>query len=175
MRVGCRWGELRNSYSSEDTVTVEVVTRAQEVDAPIADVWRALQDYSALTRSVPDVRRVEVQPQTADLRVVSWSVWLKGFELGWKEEQRIDHANRRLEFAQSEGMFAVYRGSWSVVASGVRTSAKLHLEVDTGMPYLASLINPIIARAFAGLMREVLDGLLKKVSVDRSFSSAVVV
>ncbi len=132
---------------------------------PAANVWAVLKDQGCLVSQVEDVRGIEVLSVDRVLsgdpveRVVSWWVWLKGFELRWQEKQQLDCQRRRLDFQQTQGMFATYGGFWQVTSSGDGAVVELHLEIDTGMPYLAGFIDPVISNAFKELAHELLYGL----------------
>ena len=85
-----------------------VVSRS--IAAPPEAVWAAVQDQAGFVADVDDVRAVEVlaadrisSPDRTE-RVVSWRVWLKGFELTWQVHQKLDDEARRLEFEQIEGI-----------------------------------------------------------------------
>jgi len=80
------------------------------------------------------------------------SIGLSGFH-----RNPSDHVNRRVEFEQREGMFRTHRGRWDVSASsGTATEVQWRMEFDTGMPHLAHMVNPVIARAFLDLAVELI-------------------
>ena len=123
-------------------------------------VWAALLDPARCFHDIPDVRVLEIVENQDQRKLLKWSVWLKGFELPWQEEQQIDPARRRIEFAQSQGMFACYRGHWQIGASnGAGTEVELALEVETGMPHLGQFIDPVLADAYAEMGRQLLRGV----------------
>jgi coenzyme Q-binding protein COQ10 len=151
----CRKGDIRNVTEQPEVIVVTHV-----ISAPVQDVWVALLSEDAFESQVPDVRRVQVSYLDLDCREVRWKVWLKGFELSWMEHQRVDHVNRRVEFEQREGMFRTHRGRWDVSASsGTDTEVQWRMDFDTGMPHLAHMVNPVIARAFRDLAVDLLKGL----------------
>lgn len=143
-----------------------VVSRS--IAAPPEAVWAAVQDQAGFVADVDDVRAVEVaaadrisSPDRTE-RVVSWRVWLKGFELTWQVHQKLDGEARRLEFEQIEGIFSTYHGFWQVVSEGDKAVAQLHLCVGTGIPYLAEFLDPVMANAFEALARKMLQGIERR-------------
>ncbi|MFI6996283.1 SRPBCC family protein [Nocardia sp. NPDC050175] len=145
------------------------ITIHQIIAAPVEDVWDALQVQSWLVREVDDIRdmrelNVDRSPggEIAE-RLVSWQVWLKGFELGWQEQQQLDPRAHRIDFRQTEGMFAVYTGSCGVRAHADGSVVELHLNIETGIPYLAGIVDPVLAAAFSDLAQECLHSLGKSV------------
>ena len=148
-----------------------VVSRS--IAAPPEAVWAAVQDQAGFVADVDDVRAVEVlaadrisSPDRTE-RVVSWRVWLKGFELTWQVHQKLDDEARRLEFEQIEGIFSTYHGFWQVVSEGDKAVAQLQLCVGTGIPYLAEFLDPVMANAFEALARKMLHGIERR-SLERA-------
>jgi ribosome-associated toxin RatA of RatAB toxin-antitoxin module len=137
----------------------------QSIAASAKNVWAALQQQRGLVSEVEDVREIEVLSidpvanTSCVKRIVRWRIWLKGFELVWQEEQKIDSQRRRLDFKQIEGMFAVYTGFWQVISEGDQTITELHFNLDSGMPYVKRFIDPVIANALKAFAHELLHGL----------------
>ena len=151
--------------SSAVSEKASVVVVRHSIPAPAADVWAAVEDQAGWVATVDDVLGVEVLSVDRELggepveRVVSWRVWLKGFELRWQETQQLDWQAKRLDFQQIEGMFATYAGYYQVTARGDTTDVELCLQIGTGMPYLAGIIDPVITHAFDAFAHELLRGL----------------
>jgi hypothetical protein len=163
----------RTSTKQRETKVAEQpasIIITHELDAVVHEVWKALISPEGYTSEEASVRHVELSHFEADCREVCWTVWIKGFELRWRELQRADHILHRLEFEQQQGMLSVYRGRWELSASpGRRTDVVLSIELDTGLPYLAKVINPVIAGAFAIFAQELVEAL--EGTVARSLSA----
>lgn len=142
--------------------TIEVMDRALPVQAPADILWNALQSET-WCGGTSDVRTLIFGPFEADSREVKWLVWLKGFELGWRESQHRDPVARSLAFQQVEGMFFALRGYWHVVSvSSSRSELQLHLEFGSGMPYLSRFIDPVLARALFSFFVQVLESIARR-------------
>ena len=154
----------------------KTIAISHSIAAPPEAVWATVQNQASFVSEVDDVREVEVL--VADWisnlhkieRVVSWRVWLKGFELKWQEHQKLDGEAWRLEFQQIEGIFSTYNGSWQVVSEGNKAVAEFHLCVGTGIPYLTEFIDPVIEKAFEALARKILNGI-ERLSLNRTQGS----
>jgi ribosome-associated toxin RatA of RatAB toxin-antitoxin module len=141
---------------------IESIDKSLRVDASAELVWQGLLDLAGRPISA-DVRRLVLGEFQGDVRSAEWLVWLKGFELGWKEEQRRDDARKQLAFRQLEGAFAVFNGFWQVVAGGSdHCELQLHLEFGSGMPFLSRHIDPVLLRAFSALFIEVAGGVAQR-------------
>lgn len=140
--------------------TPETIMKTQTISASAEAVWCALLEPTAFKGPAQSVRNYSVISTEGDVRIAAWTVWLKGFELSWKERQTVEVGKRRIQFRQVDGMFAVYEGSWRVTANPhTHTVLQLQLTIDTGMPHLAQLINPVISGAFDVLAAELLDAV----------------
>jgi len=116
-----------------------------------------------LAAAVPDVRRVEIGPiEATGKRLVDWTIWLKGFELQWQEEQLVDVQNMRIVFHQTNGFFATYNGAWQIAPFGNETQMDLEINVDSGLPHLSKFVNPVLCDAFKAFARQVVDALTKR-------------
>jgi ribosome-associated toxin RatA of RatAB toxin-antitoxin module len=158
-------GACETAEEASVTEQLENVIARHSICASAQTVWAALLNPDSFTGDVENVRSAKLSLVHDERREVRWVVWLKGFELTWREVQRADHSIRRLEFEQQEGMFRIYRGRWDVSASpGNRCEIALQIELDTGLPYLALHINPVIAGAFTTLAQELLTGIERAVA-----------
>lgn len=129
---------------------VRRVLAKQSLAVSAQHIWCAMLDVNSLQASQgSDVRSAEIVSSLApDRRIVDWKIWLKGFELQWREEQMVDAPNQRIEFGQVQGMFATYRGSWQVTGVGDLAFVEIRIYVDIGLPYLAGFLNPVIEKAY---------------------------
>jgi ribosome-associated toxin RatA of RatAB toxin-antitoxin module len=138
---------------------VEHVSERRLLAAASPDVWASLLETKRFAARAANVRNVSLERIDAE-REVQWTVWLKGFEHTWRERQNVDPVRQRIDFQQSQGMFRIYRGHWAVSAGEEgATEVTLEIEVDTGLPYLAQFINPVVGRAFKTFARDLIDGL----------------
>ncbi|MGA5600612.1 type II toxin-antitoxin system RatA family toxin [Streptomyces sp. EMB24] len=120
-------------------------------------VWKALLDVEAFPDYMEGVSEVTVTGGDGDRRESSWTVELKGSEMEWEQEDVLDHVARRWEFRQTDGDLAEYRGHWQVGEDPSGVSLELKVEFDVGLPMVADMIHPAVARALEGYQRGVLD------------------
>ncbi|WP_406267300.1 SRPBCC family protein [Streptomyces sp. NBC_00191] len=114
-------------------------------------VWKVLLDCEAFPSYMEGVNEVTVTGEEDGRRTSSWVVELKGSEMEWDQEDVIDAARRRLEFRQTEGDLAHYEGYWQVVEDGDGVvGLELNVEFDIGLPMVAEMIHPAVAKALEG-------------------------
>lgn len=116
------------------------------IACPPQQLWRVLLDCSAFPDYMDGVHTVEVLDHVGERRTSSWVVELKGSEMEWEQEDLISEDRRRIEFGQTDGDLELYRGYWQVHADEL----ELSVDFDIGMPLVAEMIHPAIARALEG-------------------------
>jgi hypothetical protein len=86
-------------------------------------------------------------------------VLLKGSVLQWQQEERIDHATRRVRFNQLTGDLETYTGEWLVepVPNGSRVTVAANFNI--GIPLLAAMLNPVAVSAFEENTRDMLASI----------------
>ncbi|MFF7855195.1 SRPBCC family protein [Streptomyces sp. NPDC007904] len=119
-------------------------------------VWKVLLDVEAFPGFMEGVNEVAVTVEDGDRRRSSWLVELKGSEMEWEQEDVLDHAGRRWEFRQTDGDLAEYEGYWQVTEDPAGVALELKVEFDIGLPMVADMIHPAVARALEGYQQGVL-------------------
>lgn len=118
-------------------------------------LWKALVDIEAFPSYMEGVNEVEITGEDDGLRESSWVVELKGSEMEWEQEDVIDAERRRVEFRQTDGDLALYQGYWQIVEDAEGTGLELNVEFDIGLPMVAEMIHPAVAKALEGYQREI--------------------
>ena len=136
-----------------------------EIDAPLDEVWRAVNDIEAYPGYMDNVRRVEILSSDGDERVSSWSVLLKGSVLEWTELETVDLGQRRIDFRQLDGDLDLFAGAWQLdVGEGGRVTVSLDVEFEIGIPLLADMLNPVAARALRDNSAQMLSEIERQVA-----------
>lgn len=129
-----------------------------------SEIWNVLTRLESVVPAVGNIRKFQSN-NTRSGRVIDWTVWLKGFELQWQEEQVMDANTRSIAFRQIAGMFAVYEGSWRVssLPDGGKACAQIEVEVhfDSGLAHLSKYVNPVLIAAFESFFAELLHACIQ--------------
>lgn len=120
-------------------------------------VWKVLLDCEAYSSYMEGVNEVEITDDEGNRRTSSWIVELKGSEMEWDQEDIIDAEQRRLEFRQTDGDLAQYEGYWQVSGDGAGASLELKVEFDIGLPMVAEMIHPAVAKALEGYQQNIIS------------------
>jgi ribosome-associated toxin RatA of RatAB toxin-antitoxin module len=133
-------------------------------DGPAA--FNAVVDFTRYPSLSPDVRSVVTREIAApgDLR----SDWVMNFRRGimsWTERERLDHDRLRVEFAQVDGDFEDFRGSWRFIPGAGGVEVMLDVTYDFGVESLVGIMDPIAERVIKRSTLRVLTGLFGEVEV----------
>jgi ribosome-associated toxin RatA of RatAB toxin-antitoxin module len=129
---------------------------------PADVVWASLIDILAYPNYLDDIRTVEILSQDGDTRVSRWTVLLKGSEMTWTEEETLNHEDLVLEFVQTEGDLADYRGRYVLTPLDGATHVEMYVEFDIGIPELAEMLNPVAEKALEESLRATLDYVARR-------------
>ena len=136
--------------------SIKVRVRTDDVPAALA----AIADFSRFPALAADVR--EVVPEDGGTR---WAVNFRRGVLHWHETDHVSADDLRIDFAQTGGDFADFRGSWRL--RPVIGGAHVTFEVvwDFGIESMAGLMDPIAERVIKRVVCEVLSGLFGEITV----------
>ncbi|WP_328860422.1 type II toxin-antitoxin system RatA family toxin [Streptomyces sp. NBC_00306] len=121
------------------------------------DLWKVLLDIEAFPSYMEGVNEVEITEEDGDRRTSSWVVELKGSEMEWDQEDVIDAGRRRVEFRQTDGDLANYEGYWQIVEDAEGVGLELKVEFDIGLPMVAEMIHPAVAKALEGYQQGIVE------------------
>lgn len=120
-------------------------------------LWAVLLDCESYPSYMDGVHEVTVTADEGDRRTSAWVVELKGSEMEWEQRDEVDADRRRLSFRQVDGDLAHYEGYWEVTPSGEGAALELNVEFDIGLPLVAEMIHPAVAKALEGYQLAIID------------------
>jgi coenzyme Q-binding protein COQ10 len=116
------------------------------VDAPARAVYELAKEQERFPQFMPDVETVTVLERHADYIVTRWKTLVEDAPIEWTEEDRFDDAGIRIDYKLIEGDLDTFEGAWTFVESDGQTLVTLGVEYDFGVPTLAELIGPTLAK-----------------------------
>ncbi|MEV0410517.1 SRPBCC family protein [Streptomyces sp. NPDC050448] len=134
-------------------------------DGPAA--FNAVVDFTRYPSLSPDVRSVVTHEIAApgDLRSSDWVMNFRRGIMSWTERERLDHDRLRVEFAQVDGDFEDFRGSWQFIPGSGGVEVILDVTYDFGVESLVGIMDPIAERVIKRSTLRVLTGLFGEVEV----------
>ncbi|MTD53773.1 type II toxin-antitoxin system RatA family toxin [Amycolatopsis pithecellobii] len=128
--------------------------------ADAAVVFERIRDFPRYADHTDAVREVRVERIDGDVLTSTWSVNFRNGLLCWRERDHIDGDAMHIAFAQIDGDFDRFDGSWQLAQVGEDVTVVFVAAFDLGMPSLAAIIDPIAERALREHTEAVLRGLL---------------
>ena len=116
------------------------------VDAPARAVYELAKEQERFPQFMPDVETVTVLERHADYIVTRWKTLVEDAPIEWTEEDRFDDDGIRIDYKLIEGDLDTFEGAWTFVESDGQTLVTLGVEYDFGVPTLAELIGPTLAK-----------------------------
>ncbi len=116
------------------------------IEAPARDVYELAKHQERFPEFMPDVESVTVLERHPDYIVTRWKTLVEDAPIEWTEEDRFDDAVPRIDYALIEGDLDTFDGAWTFEEEHGRTRVRLTVEYDFGVPTLAELIGPTLAK-----------------------------
>ena len=144
------------------------------IDAPARDVYECAKEQERFPSYMPDVESVTVLERHADYIVTRWKTLVEDAPIEWTEEDRFDDARTRIDYKLIEGDLDTFEGAWTFTERDGMTDVTLGVEFDFGVPTLAELIGPTLARKIRENSEMMLAALKREVEATVSVSLAKV-
>lgn len=116
------------------------------IDAPARDVYELAKEQDRFPEFMPDVETVTVLERHAGYIVTRWKTLVEDAPIEWTEEDRFDDFTPRIDYKLIEGDLDTFEGAWTFVDDAGCTRVNLTVEYDFGVPTLAELIGPTLAK-----------------------------
>ncbi len=116
------------------------------IDAPARDVYELAKEQERFPEFMPDVQSVTVLARHVDHIVTRWKTLVEDAPIEWTEEDRFDDLRTRIDYKLIEGDLDTFEGAWTFEERDGRTQVTLGVEYDFGVPTLAELIGPTLAK-----------------------------
>ncbi len=116
------------------------------VEAAARDVYEIAKEQERFPQFMPDVESVRVLARHPDHIVTRWKTLVEDAPIEWTEEDRFDDVAIRIDYKLIEGDLDTFQGAWTFEERDGRTHVTLGVEYDFGVPTLAELIGPTLAK-----------------------------
>jgi ribosome-associated toxin RatA of RatAB toxin-antitoxin module len=117
-----------------------------EIVAPARAVYELAKEQDRFPEFMPDVETVTVLERHPEYIVTRWKTLVEDAPIEWTEEDRFDDAAVRIDYKLIDGDLDTFEGAWTFVETNGRTLVTLGVEYDFGVPTLAELIGPTLAK-----------------------------
>jgi ribosome-associated toxin RatA of RatAB toxin-antitoxin module len=135
-------------------------------DDPAA-AFTLISDFTRYPSISPDVHLVLTHPARVDgeARNSDWEVNFRRGIMRWNEWETVDHERLRIEFAQTDGDFEDFQGSWQLTPTRGGAEVLFEVTYDFGIESLVGIMDPIAERVIKRTICSVLAELFGGISV----------
>lgn len=116
----------------------------------------AMEDYPRFMQNVKEVRIVN---RADNYTITAWKTEIDGRSFCWLEEDRFYPEAGRIDYKLVSGDLKKFEGSWHMQEKDGGTQITLTVDFDLGVPMLAALLNPILAKKTKENCLAMLEGI----------------
>lgn len=129
-----------------------------EVKGNIEEIFQLVSDVEKFPDFMEDVESVDILEEGDDWKISKWNTKADRRKIIWTEKDFIKPQENRVDFELVEGDLKSYWGFWQL---GKTDNAELinitfAIDFEFGMPIIAPLIHPILARVLRANMKQML-------------------
>lgn len=137
-----------------------------DVIGDINELFRLISDVTLFPDFMEDVKSVEILEEGDGWKVSKWVNDVDGRVIKWTEKDFILPDDFRINFELVEGDLKSYSGFWQLADKedepGV-IDITFAIDFEFGMPVIAALIHPILARVLRTNMKQMLLAVKNKI------------
>jgi len=129
-----------------------------EVKGNIDEIFQLVSNVEKFPDFMEDVESVEILEVGDDWKVSKWNTNVDRRKIIWTEKDIIKLQENRVDFELVEGDLKSYRGFWQLDKTDNAEIINITFAIDFefGMPVIAPLIHPILARVLRANMKQML-------------------
>jgi coenzyme Q-binding protein COQ10 len=116
------------------------------IGAPAREVYELAKEQDRFPEFMPDVETVTILERHAGYIITRWKTLVEDAPIEWTEEDRFDDDVPRIDYKLIEGDLDTFEGAWTFEEHAGVTFVRLTVEYDFGVPTLAELIGPTLAK-----------------------------
>lgn len=140
------------------------VTSRLCIPVPLEQVYALARDIEGLAPYIADVESIRVLEREGPRTVTEWVGVIReyGRRIKWTEEDHWDDAGHVCTFAQIQGDFTEYRGTWSFQDADGATEVEIVLHYEYNIPLIGPLIQKLLLKKVQASCDNILQGLQER-------------
>jgi|YNPNPStandDraft_1061719.scaffolds.fasta_scaffold44570_2 uncharacterized membrane protein len=140
------------------------VTSRLCIPAPLERVYALARDIEGLAPYIADVESIRVREREGPRTVTEWVGVIReyGRKIKWTEEDHWDDVSHICRFAQLQGDFTEYRGTWSFRDADGATEVEIVLHYEYPIPLIGPLIQKLLLKKVQASCDNILQGLQER-------------
>lgn len=137
------------------------------VKAPKDEIFKVISNVTDFPNFMDDVKEVEIIETGDGWNISRWVNSADGRLIKWTEKDYVKPDQHRVDFELVEGDLKSYGGFWQLEDDGEEVTVIFRVDFEFGMPVIAALIHPILARILRANMKQMLISVKNKLEQQR--------
>lgn len=136
-----------------------LVEETIEITMDSTELFPIISDFEKYPDIMEDVKKVNILERGDNWSVSEWINEIDGRVIKWVEKDHIKPSENRIDFELVKGDLKTYYGFWQLDESGSDTKVTLSIYFEFGIPMIAPLIHPLLAKKLRENMKQMLADL----------------
>ncbi len=139
-----------------------LVEETIEITMDSTELFPIISDFEKYPDIMEDVKKVNILERGDNWSVSEWINEIDGRVIKWVEKDHIKPSENRIDFELVKGDLKTYYGFWQLDKSGSDTKVTLSIYFEFGIPMIAPLIHPLLAKKLRENMKQMLSDLKRR-------------
>lgn len=127
-------------------------------------IYPIIKDVKRFPEFMTNVNEVIIKEEADSWQISEWHNEVDGRKISWVEKDEYEPENYLIKFSLVEGDLKKYYGHWRLTPlEDNSTIVDFSIYFEFGIPMLAPLLHPLLARKLRENMRQMLTALKQKV------------
>ncbi len=127
-----------------------------------SELFSIISDFEKYSDIMEGVKQVNILEQGDGYSVSEWITEIDKRVIRWIEKDFIKPAENRIDFDQVEGDLKTLKGFWQLEPNGSITKVTFSIYFEFGVPMIAPLIHPLLAKKLRENMKQMLSDLKRR-------------
>jgi len=139
-----------------------LVVETIEVNLGPAELFPIISDFEKYPEIMDGVRQVNILEKGDGYSISEWISEVDGRVIKWTERDYLKPSENRIDFELVEGDLKTYGGYWQLEGNGAGTNVEFSIHFELGIPMIASLVHPLLAKKLRENMKQMLQDIKKR-------------
>ncbi|HEY3375328.1 MAG TPA: SRPBCC family protein [Candidatus Aquicultor sp.] len=139
-----------------------LVEESIDIKMSADQLYPIISDFESYPEIMEGVKKVTVLERGDGYTVSEWISEVDKRVIRWVERDTYIPEENRIDFKLVEGDLKMFDGFWKLDENGVNTNVTFNIEFEFGIPMLAALLHPLLAKKLRVNMRDMLADLKKR-------------
>lgn len=139
-----------------------LVKETIEIRAEPSVIFPIVSNYESYPYFMDNVKEVNILERGSGYELAEFVCDVDGRVIKWVEKNLYKPEENRVDFEQVKGDLKIMHGYWQLDKNGASTNVEFSIYFEFGIPMIAPLIHPLLAKKLRENMKQMLTDLKKR-------------